>query len=228
MSLVACIIPFFNEGGRIGAVLSVVTRISQIHEVVCVDDGSTDGGAAWVQEHFPQVKVARIEKNSGKTAAVVRGLKETSANVIFLCDADLVGLHVGSVSQALEIMDQNGAPQMIVLRRHENILVRAHRGDILLGGERILTRRLLEQALSYKSARRYQLEIALNACVMRTSAKTGWLMSGHRHVDKMHKLGLVSGCKRFFSMVGDIMTYERRGEYARQVFCMKIVRYSND
>ena len=34
-------------------------------EVLVVDNGSSDGSAAWLREHYPQVRVLALEKNLG-------------------------------------------------------------------------------------------------------------------------------------------------------------------
>ena len=39
-------------------------------EVVVVDNGSSDGTAGWLAEHWPEVEVMRIERNIGVTAAL--------------------------------------------------------------------------------------------------------------------------------------------------------------
>jgi glycosyltransferase involved in cell wall biosynthesis len=66
----ACVVPFFNERDRIRHVLDVVTTIPHLTQVICVDDGSTDGTTALVARRFPQVSLLLLPCNSGKAAAV--------------------------------------------------------------------------------------------------------------------------------------------------------------
>ena len=48
--------------GRVGAELARILSVEG-HNVVVIDNGSTDGTKVWVEQNFPQVKVVRTEKN---------------------------------------------------------------------------------------------------------------------------------------------------------------------
>jgi glycosyltransferase involved in cell wall biosynthesis len=61
-----------------------------LKEVIVVDDGSTDSSPQAVLDFGdPKVKLIRMEKNSGKTAAVRRGLTEVAGDITVIQDADL-------------------------------------------------------------------------------------------------------------------------------------------
>ncbi len=84
------IIPVFNEETTIGIVLEKVCGIRNLKEVIVVDDGSTDSSPKVVLDlGNPKVKLIRLEKNSGKTAAVRRGLLEVVGDITIIQDADL-------------------------------------------------------------------------------------------------------------------------------------------
>jgi glycosyltransferase involved in cell wall biosynthesis len=60
--------------------------------VIVVDDGSTDDTLAVarrVAHRSPRVHVEALERNSGKTAAVARGIEVASAEIVVIQDADL-------------------------------------------------------------------------------------------------------------------------------------------
>jgi len=98
-SVVSCqgitiIIPCFNEQLRIPSTLSDIDSYAKKHprmikEVICVDDGSSDGTAEWVMRYADKlpIKLIRHEKNEGKWAAVGTGLRSASGLVLLL-DAD--------------------------------------------------------------------------------------------------------------------------------------------
>lgn len=93
---VSVVIPAFNEAGTVSATLQVVTDFLAdtgfVHEVIVVDDGSTDATAAEVTEfssQAPAVRLLRLEKNQGKGSAVRRGVAEAAGDVIAFLDADL-------------------------------------------------------------------------------------------------------------------------------------------
>ena len=88
------VIPAFNEARRLGATLDRVTayldRRSLDHEILVVDDGSTDGTADLVRSHpAPAVRLIEQGTNRGKGAALRRGVAESRGRRVLLCDADL-------------------------------------------------------------------------------------------------------------------------------------------
>lgn len=88
------VIPAFNEARRLGPTLDRVTEYLRArdgeHEVLVVDDGSTDDTARRVAAHpDPAVRLVRQEVNRGKGAALRRGVAESRGARVLLCDADL-------------------------------------------------------------------------------------------------------------------------------------------
>jgi glycosyltransferase involved in cell wall biosynthesis len=84
-SSVSVVIPAFNEAGAIGA---VVTRLKSEgwHEILVVDDGSTDGtgdAAAAAGAH-----VIRHPYNKGNGAAVKSGIRAATGEFVLIVDAD--------------------------------------------------------------------------------------------------------------------------------------------
>ncbi len=85
---VACIVPLFNGRSYIlDALGSIATQTWSAREVIVVDDGSTDDGAALVAEHFPEVRLIR-QANRGEAAARNRGLAEAKSDFLALLDQD--------------------------------------------------------------------------------------------------------------------------------------------
>jgi glycosyltransferase involved in cell wall biosynthesis len=84
------LIPAYNEESTIQLVLVKVCRLRNLKEVIAVDDGSTDSTAAIVENlDLKKVRLIRMKKNAGKTAAVRRGLQEVTGDVVIIQDADL-------------------------------------------------------------------------------------------------------------------------------------------
>jgi len=83
------IVPVYNDAQALPETLrrfSAVLRETP-HELLVVDDGSTDGGPASVQEH-DGVRILRHESNRGYGASLKTGLREAAYPTVAICDAD--------------------------------------------------------------------------------------------------------------------------------------------
>ena len=77
----------YNYGRYLGAAVhSACTQTYAPHEVIVVDDGSTDDSLQ-VLKKFPHVQVL-AQSNSGQGVAIQNGIKAASGDVICLLDAD--------------------------------------------------------------------------------------------------------------------------------------------
>ena len=87
---VSVVVPVFNEQKTIARVVKQILALPFVHELIIVDDASTDGTAEILQrlEH-EAVKVITHSENHGKTAAVITALKHVSGALVVIQDADL-------------------------------------------------------------------------------------------------------------------------------------------
>ena len=85
------IIPVYNEVKNINEIIKRVQTTKLASEIVIVDDGSKDGTRDILQKLNGKKKVRVIlhEKNQGKGAAVVTGMKAAKGDILLIQDADL-------------------------------------------------------------------------------------------------------------------------------------------
>jgi glycosyltransferase involved in cell wall biosynthesis len=94
-SLVSVIVPLFNEEHTLRSLyeeLAVALDPQGSWEVVFVDDGSTDGSYGELMKlhaAFGNLRVVRLRRNFGKSAALAAGFEEARGEVIVTIDADL-------------------------------------------------------------------------------------------------------------------------------------------
>ncbi len=87
-TIVSVIIPTYNRKETLlRALRSVLHQTRPPEEIIVVDDGSTDGTGAVVQQEFPSVRYLRQE-NRGISAARNRGIREASGEWVAFLDSD--------------------------------------------------------------------------------------------------------------------------------------------
>jgi glycosyltransferase involved in cell wall biosynthesis len=93
MTRLTVLMPVFNERRTIGTAIerALEVDIEGGHELVVVDDGSTDGTSEFLEEQeWPEsVRIVRRPRNGGKGAALRSGLSEARGEYCTVLDADL-------------------------------------------------------------------------------------------------------------------------------------------
>lgn len=84
---ISVVVPFYNEGANVDAVLAEIQDALPGAEIVAVDDGSSDD--TWDRiRRFPAVNPVRHPRNLGQSAAFCSGLRQAGRELCVLMDGD--------------------------------------------------------------------------------------------------------------------------------------------
>ena len=93
---ISIVLPVFNEAGSlhplVAEIRATMDQLNRSYEVVCCDDGSTDGSQDILRElasRDPRIKVVAFARNFGQTAALDAGFRAASGRIIVPMDSDL-------------------------------------------------------------------------------------------------------------------------------------------
>jgi len=89
------VIPFYNERDNLAPLHEELTRtmrsLGRSYELIFVDDGSADGGIEvlrTIKQSDSAVRVIRLARNSGQTAALVCGFQHSTGEIVVAIDGD--------------------------------------------------------------------------------------------------------------------------------------------
>jgi len=131
---VSVIVPAFNESHSIEGLVSGIRRAGSWHEILVVDDGSTDDTGSRAAQ--AGARVIRHPYNKGNGAAVKTGIRQATGGVVLILDGD--GQH--RPSDAVRLIDG--------LRQYD-LVVGARSSSTQANGARRIGNALLNTIASY-------------------------------------------------------------------------------
>ena len=104
--LLSILLVNYNDGAHLPECLSSIeTNVRAIdHEVIVVDNASTDGSPELIAERFPRIRLIRNSRNEGFGRANNRAVREGRGTFILLLNTDVV-LHPGALDLLLKEME---------------------------------------------------------------------------------------------------------------------------
>lgn len=201
---VAAVIPAYNEEKTIGNVLQVLINLDTIDEIIVVSDGSQDKTTD-IARNF-DVRIIELDKNKGKSYAVLTGVMNTDAEIILMLDADLIGLKPEHVYRLLEPILKKEAHMTIgVFKKGRGATDLAQKIAPYLSGQRAIARSVFEKLKSYK-VKDYGIEMALKLMADREKIKVKEVfLNDLTHVMKEEKRGFLVGLLSRLKMYLDIL-----------------------
>lgn len=205
MMKVAAIIPAYNEEKNIPSVLSIITKIKEVREILVVDDGSTDKTAE-VARSFG-VKVLRLPYNQGKSLAMREGLNHTSAPIVFFLDADLVGLTEEQVKDMISpIIHGYGDMTLGIFYSGRSVTDLAQRVAPYLTGQRAMKRWVLDGLQEEEWLSGFGIEIAITRLAKNSNIRIVEVpLENATHVMKEEKMGFFRGAAARAKMYWEIV-----------------------
>ncbi len=86
---ISVIIPVFNRSAVIGrAIESVLNQTYPAHQVIVVDDASTDETPRVLERYLPRIRIIRLTQNRGVSAARNAGIRAATGDWIAFLDSD--------------------------------------------------------------------------------------------------------------------------------------------
>ena len=198
---VSAIIPAYNEEKGIGEVIRQIKKIPLINEIIVVDDGSTDQTAKIVK-NFKDVRLIKNKVNMGKASSMDIGVKSTSSEVIFFCDADLRGLNPKELEKIIIPVVNGNFDMYLGLRR--NKMQQAIKLFALNTGERALKRELWEKLPDFYK-HRYRIEAGINYYAKHYGKGFGYVNLSYFQTLKEAKYGFFKGTYLRWRMNFDVL-----------------------
>ena len=106
MPRLAIVIVTFNSASDVGACLDAIPGAARAtaHDIVVVDNASTDGTAALVRSRWPSVRVVDAGANLGFARANNLGIRATAGELVLLLNPDTVPA-AGSIDRLAAVVD---------------------------------------------------------------------------------------------------------------------------
>lgn len=118
---ISIIIPIYNAEKYLRECLdSVIAQTVAEKEAICIDDGSTDGSYAILQEYQEQYPFVRVFRQDNKGAGAARnlGLEVASGEYVSFLDADDFYLDTGALEKLVRACESRKLPCCAGLRKY--------------------------------------------------------------------------------------------------------------
>lgn len=157
---ITAIVPFYNEEKTLACVLESLLKNPLIHEIICINDGSTDDSLTVVKTFQKRVLLINFRKNHGKGYALATGIKKATGDIVLFIDADIKNLKPSHIKTLLKPFDANGIKTVLGYPPPKHYFARLF---LPLTGERAYYKKDLLPHIKKMAKTGYGVETYLNA-----------------------------------------------------------------
>lgn len=157
---VSAIIPVYNEDKSLDDLLRTICSFKNVHEIICVDDGSQDRSLEILDRYSKHVQIIHFSTNCGKGSALAAGIKAARGDIVLFLDADLLNLNSRHIQALVEPLIHQRSKAVVGYCRTSEIHIKF--GE-LISGQRAYFRSDLLPYLDEMEPMRYGIEMFLNS-----------------------------------------------------------------
>lgn len=201
---VAAIVAAFNEESTIGPIVKALAESGRFREVIVISDGSTDRTAEIARMNGASL-VHQLPWKHGKGSALMHGVAHTDAEILFFCDADLIGFSAEHIDRVLNPVLNGKLAMCVGLRDRGGFIMKLSAHLPLIGGERAMRRHVFED-IPDKYLHGFMVESALNYYCRSRKLPYGTVeLPGLGIRRKMQKVGFWKGLMEYIHMDWQVM-----------------------
>jgi glycosyltransferase involved in cell wall biosynthesis len=186
MPEISVIIPCFNEEENVAPLLSELALVLQgtgrSHEIIYVDDASTDGTAQRVREamrRHPELRLVRHRLNCGQSAAILSGCARARGSILITMDADLQN-DPADIPMMLKELDQYDCVAGVRRKRRDSFVKVASSRIANAFRDFMLHDDIHDAGCSYRVFRRETMECIVPFRGLHRFAPTLWRWQGFK------------------------------------------------
>jgi hypothetical protein len=133
-------------------------------------------------------------------------LGHANGEFLLLIDADLINLNTKEIDRNLSnfLIKSNNLDMLIFRRMNDSLFSKIARNDILITGETIVSKSLLNKILSIDLAD-FELELAINYFVCKNKHRVVWCRSSAYNTNKYKKMSLDKAIEAEYNMMIDML-----------------------
>lgn len=114
---ISIIIPVYNEERTISSIVEIACTWEKAHEVIVINDGSTDHTRKALRQFETRAHVISYTKNQGKGYAMATGVKAATGEMLLFLDGDITGLTHNDLEAMAAPIIQGNADMVIGVAR---------------------------------------------------------------------------------------------------------------